>query len=42
MFAKALYKYEQIFGLKYAKSKTLRDKLPILNTMVKNKAAVEV
>jgi hypothetical protein len=42
MFAKALYRYEQVFGPEHAKSKTLRDKLHILDAMVENKAPVEI
>jgi hypothetical protein len=42
MFAKALYKYKQVFGPEYAKSKTLRDKLYILDAIIKNKALVEI
>ncbi|KAL5318058.1 hypothetical protein ACEPPN_015162 [Leptodophora sp. 'Broadleaf-Isolate-01'] len=42
MFAKALCGYEQVFGPEHAKSKTLRDKLHVLDAMVENKAPVEI
>ncbi|KAH9204385.1 hypothetical protein DL95DRAFT_471532 [Leptodontidium sp. 2 PMI_412] len=42
MFAKALCGYEQVFGPEHAKSKTLRDKLYVLDAMVENVAPVEI
>jgi hypothetical protein len=42
MFSKVLRGYEQVFGPDYAKSEILRDKLYALNTVLENKALVEV
>ncbi|KAL5316295.1 hypothetical protein ACEPPN_015340 [Leptodophora sp. 'Broadleaf-Isolate-01'] len=42
MFAKALCGYEQVFGPEHAESKTLRDKLHVLDAIVENKAPVEI
>jgi hypothetical protein len=42
MFLKVLCKYEQVFELNYVKSKTLQDKLGALDTVLENKAPVEV
>jgi hypothetical protein len=42
MYTKALGGYEQVFGPEHAKSKILRDKLYVLDTVFENKASVEV
>jgi hypothetical protein len=40
MFSKVLRGYETVFGLDYTKSETLRDKLYVLDDVLKNKAPV--
>jgi hypothetical protein len=42
MFLKVLRGYELVFGPEHAESKTLRDKLYALDTVLENKAPVEI